>query len=100
MLIFNITFNIESRIHDQWLTWMKANFIPVVLETKLPNDIKILRLLTEVENGGNTYSFQLFFKEMEDYLSFEKNHKEQVLDRHNILFRGKYVLFSTLLEEV
>lgn len=100
MLIYNITFNIESRIHDQWLKWMKTNFIPIVLETKLPTAIKTLRLLTEVENGGNTYSFQLFFKEMEDYMSFEMNYKEQVLDRHNMLFRGKFVLFSTLLEEV
>ncbi|CAH0993908.1 hypothetical protein EMA8858_00013 [Emticicia aquatica] len=100
MLLFNITFNIESRIHDQWLKWMKANFMPAVIATKLPKSCKILKLLTEVENGGNTYTFQFYFDEMEDYMSFEMNYKEQLLDRHNMLFRGKYVLFSSLLEEV
>lgn len=100
MLIFNITFNIESRIHDQWLKWMKTNFVPVALNTKLPKDIKIFRLLNEKENQDCTFAFQFHFKEMEDYMSFELNYKEQILDRHNMLFRGKFVLFSSLLEEV
>ena len=100
MLLFNITFNIETRIHEQWLKWTKTNFLPAVKATNLPKSCKILKLLTEVENGGNTYTVQLNFDSMETYMSFELNHKEQLLDRHNMLFRGKFVLFSSLLEEV
>lgn len=100
MVVFNITFNIEPHISQQWLKWMKANFVPVVMQTKLPKKSIIMKLLTEVENAGTTYSFQFHFKSMEDFLNFEFNHKEQILDRHNMLFRGKFVLFSTLLEEI
>lgn len=100
MFLLNITFNIENRIHDQWLKWMKSNFIPAVMETKLPTKCLTFKLLTEVENGGNTYAFQFHFDDMEEYMSFELNYKEQLLERHNMLFRGKFVLFSTLLEEV
>lgn len=100
MLLFNITFNIETHIQQQWLKWMKANFVPSVMQTKLPYKSTILKLLTEIENAGSTYSFQFHFKKMEDFLSFELNHKEQILDRHNMLFRGKFVQFSTLLEEI
>jgi len=100
MLLFNITFNIESHINDQWLKWMKANFVPAVMKTNYPRKSSILKLLTEIDNAGNTYSIQFTFDTMEDFLNFELNHKEQILDRHNILFRGKFVLFSTLLEEV
>lgn len=100
MLLFNITFNIETQIHQQWLKWMKANFVPAVMQTELPYKSTILKLLTEIENAGSTYSFQFHFKTMEDFLSFEFNHKERILDRHDMLFRGKFVQFSTLLEEV
>ena len=100
MFLFNITFNIETHMQQQWLKWMKAHFVPAVMQTKLPAKYSILKLLTEVENGGSTYSFQFHFKSMEDFLTFELNHKEQILDRHNMLFRGKFVQFSTLLEEI
>ncbi|GAB3521734.1 DUF4286 family protein [Emticicia fontis] len=100
MFLFNITFNIETPIHQQWLKWMKANFIPAVMQTKLPYKSSILKLLTEIENAGSTYSFQFHFKTMEDFLNFELNHKEQILDRHNMLFRGKFVQFSSLLQEI
>ena len=70
------------------------------METKLPTKCLTFKLLTEVENGGNTYAFQFHFDDMEEYMSFELNYKEQLLERHNMLFRGKFVLFSTLLEEV
>ncbi len=100
MFLFNITFNIEPPISQQWLKWMKAHFVPAVMQTKLPQKSKILKLLTEVENAGTTYSFQFSFNSMEDFLNFEFNHKEQILDRHDMLFRGKFVQFSTLLEEI
>ncbi|RFS13398.1 DUF4286 family protein [Emticicia sp. C21] len=100
MFLFNITFNVETPIHQQWLKWMKANFLPPVMQTKLPYNSSILKLLTEVENAGNTYSIQFHFKSMEDFLNFDLNHKEKILDRHNMLFRGKVVHFSSLLEEI
>ena len=69
MLIFNITFNVESRISEQWIKWMKTNFIPVALETKLPKEIKVLKLLNEQENEDRTFAFQLHFKSMEDFMA-------------------------------
>lgn len=100
MLIFNITFNVESRISEQWLKWMKTNFIPLALETKLPKEIKVMRLLNEKENEDRTYAFQFHFKSMEDFMQFEMQHRERISDRYQMLFRGKLVEFTTLLQEV
>ncbi|MFY7912636.1 MAG: DUF4286 family protein [Emticicia sp.] len=100
MLIFNITFNVESRISEQWIKWMKTNFIPVALATKLPKDIKVMRLLNEKENEDKTYAFQFHFKNMEDFMQFEVQHRERISDRYQMLFRGKLVEFTTLLQEV
>ncbi len=100
MLLFNITFNVESRISEQWLKWMKSNFVPLAMDTKLPKDIKVLRLLNEKENEDRTYAFQLYFKTMEDFMAFEMQHRERISDRYLMLFRGKIVEFTTLLQEV
>lgn len=79
---------------------MKTNFIPVALETKLPKDIKIMKLLNEKENEDKTYAFQFHFKNMEDFMQFELQHRERISDRYQMLFRGKLVEFTTLLQEV
>ncbi len=100
MFIFNITFNVESRISEQWVKWMKTNFIPLALETKLLKEIKVMRLLNEKENEDRTYAFQLHFKNMEDFIQFEMQHRERISDRYQMLFRGKLVEFTTLLQEV
>ncbi len=100
MLIFNFTYNIESKIHSKWLEWMKMNIIPKALETQLPKDIKVFKLLTEIPNDGETYTLQFVFDNQEDYQKFDQQHKDIIFDRHDMLFRGKYVLFNSLLEKV
>lgn len=100
MLIFNSTFSVNRQIHEHWLKWMKANFVPKTHENELIKGCKILKLLTEFENDDVNYSVQLFFDEMEEYVSFELHHKEILFERHEVLFRGKFLMFSTLLEEV
>lgn len=100
MLLYNITFNIETRFHEQWLRWVKSHLISDFQKTNLIQNIKILKLLTEVNNGGTTYSLQIHFKDMETYKIYESTYKDYILDRHNSLFRGKFVTFTTLLEEI
>ncbi len=100
MLIFNFTYNIESKIHTKWLEWMKSNIIPKAMETKLPTNAKVFKLLTEISNGGETYTLQFVFNNHEDYQAFDQHHKDILFDRHDMLFRGKYVLFNSLLQEV
>ena len=100
MLLHNITFNVENSVHDQWLNYMKTNFVPAVMKTNLPRKSLIMRLLTEIDNSGMTYSFQFFFDEMEDYMSYEMNFREGIYQEIARNFAGKYVMFSTLLEEI
>jgi hypothetical protein len=100
MLLHNITFNVENNIHDQWLNWMRNNFVPAVMATKLPRKSLIMRLLTEIDNNGMTYSFQFYFEEMEDFMSYEMNFRSKIMNDMHQVFQGKYVMFSTLLEEV
>lgn len=100
MLLYNITFSVEKRIHENWLKWMKAHFVPEIEKISQINNHSILKLLTEIDNGGVTYTFQLFFENQTDYEHFETNQREMLLYRHDSFFRGKVMTFNTLLETV
>lgn len=100
MLLYNVTYNIENDAHDEWLRWMKATHVPQVMATGLPIGNRVFRLLTEIDNGGVTYSFQYFFADMEDYESYQNDYAPRIRAEVDRRYRNKYVVFRTLLEEV
>lgn len=100
MILFSETVNIENDVHDEWLHWMKTEHVPDVLSTGLFVDNKILRLLNEYDNGGTTYSFQYYLKNMEDYIIYENDHAPGLQNKHTEKYRDKFVAFRTILEVV
>lgn len=99
MILYNVTTNIDKAAEQDWLRWMKAEHIPDVLATGLPVEGKLLRLLTEVENGGATYTAQYFFNAMEDYLTYQKFYAPAMQRKVNERYANQYVSFRTLLED-
>lgn len=99
MIIFNITINISYEAEKEWLTYMKQTHIPEIMSTKLPLDVKLLRLLTEIENEGVTYTSQFSFRTMEDFLAYQTDFQSEIQEKHHRQFNGQYVSFRTLLEE-
>jgi hypothetical protein len=99
MIVYNITVNISYGAEKDWLHYMKSTHIPQILATGVPLECKLLRLLTEIENEGSTYTTQFKFRTMEDFLAYQTHHQAALLDRHHALFNGQYVSFKTLLEE-
>nr|WP_295930833.1 DUF4286 family protein [uncultured Dyadobacter sp.] len=99
MIIYNITVNISHQAEKDWLNYMKSVHIPEILGTTLPLECKLLRLLTEIENEGSTYTTQFSFRTMEDFLAYQTSFQPELQERHHTLFNGQYVSFRTLLEE-
>jgi len=99
MIVYNITINISYAAEKDWVSYMKTTHIPEIMATELPLEVKLLRLLTEIENDGSTYTSQFKFRTMEDFLAYQTHHQGPLLDKHHQLFNGQYVSFKTLLEE-
>lgn len=100
MVLYNLTINIEKAAEREWLHWMRLKLVPEFMATGLPLAYKILRLLTEVENGGETYTFQFSFKGRIDYFRFNKLHADDLLGQLQQQYANQYVMFQSLLEEV
>lgn len=100
MILSNTTYNVSRLAEQDWLQWMQKVHIPNMLATGLPVDSKMLRLLTEIDNEGVTYSIQFTFPSMEEYLAYQNDHQEAFYQKHHDRYKERYHSFSSLLEEV
>lgn len=100
MILYNITFNIEPEIKDDWFAWMQEYYFPYVMETNLFVDFKLFRLLNETENDGFTYSVQFFADSLEKVNTYLENFAPKIVETHNRAFKYKHVSFMSILESV
>lgn len=98
MILYNTTYSVALETGPDWLHWMKTVHLPAVMDTQLPVGHKVLRLLTELDNGGVTYSVQLDFSTMTDYEAYLAHHADALQRRVQHRFGGQYVSFDTVLE--
>lgn len=99
MIIYNVTINVDHRIHDQWLAWMKDTHIPDVMATGLILDNRLCRVLAE-EEGGMTYAAQYTFADMTTYERYRDEHAPRLQAETQKHYGGRFAAFRTLLEVV
>lgn len=99
MILFNITVNISPEAEQEWLQYMKEIYIPSVMASGLPLENKLLKLLTEIESDGITYTNQYIFATIEDFMTYQDEFQSEIIEKHHAKFNGQYVSFRSLLEE-
>lgn len=100
MFLYNVTVNIEDDVHNRWLEWMKKTHIPEVMASGCFVANRMLKVLSEIENNGTTYSIQYYFNRMEDYVRYQDKFAPGLQKDHSERFKDKFVAFRTLLEIV
>ncbi|MGJ5642834.1 DUF4286 family protein [Formosa sp. S-31] len=100
MYIYNVTSNVDSSIHDQWLDWMKQEHIPQVLSCGLFYEAKLTRVLVEEEMGGITYSVQYRAKSKADLDNYYAHYAEGLRAETLKKFADRVLSFRTELEVI
>ncbi|MEO1012908.1 MAG: DUF4286 family protein [Bacteroidota bacterium] len=98
MYIYNITTNIDTSAHDQWLLWMKETHIPDVLATGKFLNAKMSRVLVVEEMEGTTYSVQFTTTDRDTLKRYYKEDAPRLREEAQRLFPNKFVSFRTELE--
>lgn len=99
MLIYNITYQVDDEIHDQFLVWVKECLIPEVEKKGVLKSPRICRVLSH-RDEGSCYSLQW---EVENSTVLHRWHLEQGVHLNEELgkiFKQKVVGFPTLMEVV
>jgi hypothetical protein len=70
------------------------------MDTGLPINNRLLRLVSDVGQQGVVISFQLDFADMTDYETFSRTQADLFHNQIQFRFAGKLASFSTVLEEI
>ncbi len=99
MYIYNVTMNVEQSAHDQWLPWMKEEYIPKMLSFGKFTKALMTKVMVEEEMGGTTYSVQFT---TDSKFTLAKYLKENAKEMHAFskAYHGKYISFETELEVI
>ena len=99
MILYNVTINIDTDIHDEWLSWMKTVHIPEVMQTGCFIENKVCRILAE-EEGGKSYAFQYLCESMDHFNTYEHQYASSLQQKHTDRYSGKFGAFRTILEVI
>lgn len=100
MIIYNVTVNVDKEAEESWLEWMKEVHIPDILATGYFHEHKMMRLLNETENEGETYAIQYFTDELDKLEKYMTEEAPRLRDEHINKFQDKCLSFRTFLETV
>lgn len=99
MLLYNVTYGIDKSIEQEWVAWMKEQYIPAVLESKLFGEGKIFKVLHDDE-ASISYSVQFFAATIDHVLRFMEHVEPELNNELNRRYKDRHVAFRTLLESV
>jgi hypothetical protein len=100
MLLYNITVGIDKEIENDWVIWVKQNYIPAILATGFFVESKMYRIVTHEDESSVSYSIQLFAEKIENVVQYLNEHTSTIIEAHRLKFKDRHVVFNTLLEEV
>ena len=100
MYLYSININIEDSVREEWTIWVNNKLKPLLKEETLVYDFRILRILSEEENSGTSYSFQYHIRTLNEIEAFEERYDREVAVDMYKIYSEKFVEFRTKLELV
>jgi hypothetical protein len=100
MIVYNVTTNIEDSVHLDWLHWMKTAHIPDVMRTGMFTEFRFLKVLSDDEGGGHTYSVQYTCESLEKCQQYIDIYAPALRADAINRYGEKFLAFRTMLEVV
>ncbi len=101
MVTINTTFHVEDEINHDFTTYIKNTYIAEAMTDKLLTNARLCRIHSqELPEGGQSYSVQFSFCNLEDLENWDKTIGKKLNEKLILHFKDKIAGFSTLLEEI
>lgn len=99
MILYNLTVILDEAIQEDYLSWMKQQHIPEVMDTSCFISYRILKVL-DSPNEGVTYCIQYIAETMEDYDKYVLNFAPALRVSFPERFTDKFVIYRTVMEYI
>lgn len=98
MLIYNTTFGIDAAIENEFIEWLRAEFIPsAVADGEYFTDPELFRVEAEHEPGVTSLALHLRAASREDIATWYADHGSRLFDAILKRWPSRAVFFSTTL---
>jgi len=100
MLIVNTTYQVSEDCQQDWINWVKAEYIPEVTKTDLMVYPRFFRLLVETEPGNVSYALQFEVKDLDTLENWFQRYGTEMQTTMSNRFQEKVMGFTTMMETV
>jgi hypothetical protein len=99
MILYNITYNIDKEIDNEWVNWLRDYYLPEVMGGGQFVQYKVYRLLKTEDDGSINYALQFFCESIESLNDFLENRAPALSQQLMEKFRHRHVAFMTVLQD-
>ena len=101
MIVYNVTCNLHPNLADEWLSWMKEEHIPEVMQSGCFTECKILKLLTEAnDNDGVNYAIQYTAPSIESYNQYKEQFAPLLQAKTKEKYGDSVLAYRSILEVI
>ncbi len=100
MILYNITISISPSIEDEFIDWMKAKYIPKVLDSGFFHEHRFMRLLHDQPGEDLNFSAQFHTTSLKKMEAFEEGFAKELRSDLEQKFGDQFVSFRSLLASV
>jgi Domain of unknown function (DUF4286) len=100
MILYNITCHIEKNTSSQFTKWVSETFLNKLELNDFVLKAHLFELLIDIDDLAKSYSIQIIFDQMPQYLQFQLENEKTFLEEIKKQFEGKIFTFATLLKQV
>lgn len=100
MIVYNTTFNAEEAIADEFIVWLKKEYVPKATKSGKLTDPRLTSVLSHDNGNGKNYSLQFRTESIDELDDWYKDCGYELVELLTKQFGNKVAGFSTLLEEM
>lgn len=100
MIVYNITFHIDNKVHDEALDYLKKEYIPQVATGGFLHTPCLRKIMHAAEDEGFSYAVQFHVKNMDSLNYWLMNDGRSIHESLTKRFGDKIAGFTTVLEEI
>ena len=99
-LIYNVTVMIDHEVHDDWLEWMKKEYIPEMITKGGFEGFKLSKIIGGENEGGINYAIQYMVPAQNVLDRYLRSHAEELRMKHQMRYKDRFVAYRTIMEVI
>ena len=100
MIVYNVTIKVDQSITANWLTWLKEEHIPEIINTGCFTHAGIFRLLEVDDTEGCTYIVQYHAASDVLFNQYIEKFSERIRKKGTDKWGNQFIAFRTVMQVV